>query len=224
MRKVTKFFAAALACMMAFALQAPVNAAQAGETKAVVQSVNDQSSAKASVQGDVSYKISYLTTSSVGISFNNPDGYRILVKLYNYKKKQIAQMYCYSYASFSVKKNQVYYYRASAYQYQAETGQYVQVTNWSAYKGFNTVKCSLSLKSGRRVKIKTPKVKGVKRFTLYMSTKSDSGYRKIKTVKAGNSIIISKYKGKKFVKYKNYYYKVVPNKGKVSLGYYFWVY
>lgn len=45
-----------------------------------------------------------------------------------------------------------------------------------------------------------PKVKGVKKFTLYMSTKSDKGYKKVKKVKPGKTVVISKFKNKAFKK------------------------
>lgn len=46
-----------------------------------------------------------------------------------------------------------------------------------------------------------------------MSTKKNSGWKKIKTLKPGKAITISRFKGKSFKYYKNYYYKIVPNKG-----------
>lgn len=65
----------------------------------------------------------------------------------------------------------------------------------------------------RKVKIKTPKVAGIKNYKIYMSTKKNSGWKKIKTLKPGKAITISRFKGKSFKYYKNYYYKIVPNKG-----------
>ena len=60
----------------------------------------------------------------------------------------------------------------------------------------------------KKVRIKTPKVKGVKKFTLYMSTNRTKGYKKIKTVKSGKTITVSSFKKKSFKKYKDYYYYI----------------
>ena len=45
-----------------------------------------------------------------------------------------------------------------------------------------------------------------------MSTNSQKGYRKIKTVKAGGTVTLSKFNKKAFKKYKDYYYYVVSAK------------
>lgn len=62
---------------------------------------------------------------------------------------------------FTLKKNQLYYYRVRATSYNYSTGQYVPVSNWSYGYGINTGVCTVKL-SGKKVRIKTPKVKGVK--------------------------------------------------------------
>jgi len=46
-----------------------------------------------------------------------------------------------------------------------------------------------------------------------MSLKKNGGYKKVKTVKAGKSITVSKFKGKALKAKKNYYFKFMPNKG-----------
>ena len=108
---------------------------------------------------------------------------------------------------FTLKKNQLYYYRVRATSYNYSTGQYVPVSNWSYGYGINTGVCTVKL-SGKKVRIKTPKVKGVKKFTLYMSTNRTKGYKKIKTVKSGKTITVSSFKKKSFKKYKDYYYYI----------------
>ena len=102
-----------------------------------------------------------------------------------------------------LKKNQLYYYRVRATSYNYSTGQYVPVSNWSYGYGINTGVCTVKL-SGKKVRIKTPKVKGVKKFTLYMSTNRTKGYKKIKTVKSGKTITVSSFKKKSFKKYKDW--------------------
>ena len=165
MKKITRIFALALAFVMAFALQAPVNAAE----KAAV----NQEKAQATVQAG---------------SFTH----------------RVQSLY---YAFFTLKKNQLYYYRVRATSYNYSTGQYVPVSNWSYGYGINTGVCTVKL-SGKKVRIKTPKVKGVKKFTLYMSTNRTKGYKKIKTVKSGKTITVSSFKKKSFKKYKDYYYYI----------------
>lgn len=43
--------------------------------------------------------------------------------------------------------------------------------------------------------------------------KKDRAWKKLKTVKAGKSIVVSKFKGKALARNKKYYYKIVPSKG-----------
>lgn len=62
---------------------------------------------------------------------------------------------------------------------------------------------------GNGVKISWSKVPGAKKYEVYMSKSSKSGYKKVKTVKSGTrSVVLNSFKGKKFVKWQNYYYYV----------------
>lgn len=103
-------------------------------------------------------------------------------------------------ASFSVKKNKVYFVRFR------EVYSNGTKSAWSGKISFCTMKLGRKLKSGKKIRFKVPKVKGVKKFKIYMSTKLDSGYKKIKTLKPGKSFKVGKFRGKKFKFYKNYYY------------------
>lgn len=230
MKKMKKIFAFALAFMMASALQAPVNAAE----KATVQAVN-QENVQATVQANTYthgvYSLYYNTTSkkaplTIGVTSNASDSYyyKYQVQLLDYKKKKvIAESTCSVYAFFNLKKNQLYYYRVRATAYDYRQGRYVPVSGWSYGHGINTAICTVKL-SGKKVKIKVPKVKGVKKFTLYMSTKSDKGYKKVKTVKPGKTVTISKFKKKAFKKGKYYYYNVASNKNQTRLKHNFYIY
>lgn len=216
MKKITRIFALALAFVMAFALQAPVNAAE----KAAV----NQEKAQATVQaGSFTHRVQSLyynsstKKASLTIEVNSSGVYRYQVQLLNYnKKKVVATDECSLYAFFTLKKNQLYYYRVRATSYNYSTGQYVPVSNWSYGYGINTGVCTVKL-SGKKVRIKTPKVKGVKKFTLYMSTNRTKGYKKIKTVKSGKTITVSSFKKKSFKKYKDYYYYISSLRSRVSL-------
>ena len=74
--------------------------------------------------------------------------------------------------------------------------------------------------------IKKAKFKGIKSFTLYMSKKRATGYKKYKKVKPGTTVTISSFKKKKFRTAKDFYYiKIVPNlTKKVSSDTYVYVY
>ncbi len=70
-----------------------------------------------------------------------------------------------------LKKNQLYYYRvrATAYDY---TQKKICSCFWPGLMVMVLILLYVRLKlSGKKIKIKVPKVKGVKKFTLYMSTK-----------------------------------------------------
>lgn len=212
MKKITKVFALAMAFMMAFVLQTPVKAA---ENPAI------QEKTQASVQEayGIYGTITYLTENTVGISINNPSASYVEVQLCDQNGTPIASSRNITYATFSLTKNRLYYYRLRGLQYDYTQGAYVPVTEWSNSVAFTTAQYKVK-KVGKslRVKIKTPKVPGIKNYTIYMSYRKDGGWKKLKKVKAGKAIVGSKFKGKSFKYYKNYYYKIVPNKGTYYIG------
>ena len=88
MKKITRIFALALAFVMAFALQAPVNAAE----KAAV----NQEKAQATVQaGSFTHRVRSLyynsstKKASLTIEVNSSGVYRYQVQLLNYNKKKV---------------------------------------------------------------------------------------------------------------------------------------
>lgn len=104
MKKITRIFALALAFVMAFALQAPVNAAE----KAAV----NQEKAQATVQaGSFTHRVQSLyynsstKKASLTIEVNSSGVYRYQVQLLNYnKKKVVATDECSLYAFFTFKE------------------------------------------------------------------------------------------------------------------------
>ena len=145
-----------------------------------------------------------LSATKVGIEFN--DGtYEKEVQLMNRSGKVISTDTCWSYSSFNLKKNTVYYIRYREMDYDYYSGQ-TYYSSWSGKLGFCTAKFSLKLKKGRKIKYKAPKVAGVKSFRIYVSTKSGSKYKKVKTLKPGKSFKLKKFRGKKIKKYKTYYW------------------
>lgn len=85
---------------------------------------------------------------------------------------------------------------------------------WSSYKYVAHQPDVTSMKqvgSNKQAKIKWQSVSGATSYTVYMSTKRTSGYKKVATVK-GTSATVSKIGSKKLAKNKKYYVYVVANK------------
>lgn len=146
----------------------------------------------------------------VKVVFNktvHSDGYQY--QTYNHKGKKLTTGTTtsdYMYLK-NIKSNRFYKVRVRSY---------VVVNNktiygaWSDYKvfGFQPKPSVKNLKKG--VKISWKKVQGAKNYTVYMSTKEQSGYKKIKTLKK-TSLTVTKFKKKSIKKNKTYYYYVVAN-------------
>lgn len=226
MKKMTRLFAFALACMMAFAFQTPVNAA---EKKAVAEAGVERA-AEASVMSDVTTAYFGLSGYPAGntatfIVATPQDVTGVQLRLYDYKGKQIAyknveKSYMgYRYVDFNIKKNQAYYVRAISYNTLNGQTTFGRLSGARAFVNLNQnlfkAKTKYMNNSTKRFIIKIPKkskFKGVKNFTIYMSKKRDKGYKKYKTVKPGKTITISSFKKKKFRTAKDFYYiKIVPN-------------
>lgn len=217
MKRITRIFVFILACMMMFALQVSTNAAG----KVSVQKVNQS---QATVQEEKFThgvdKLSYnLSNKEVTVFIKvrcseEKDWHSYEFQLLDYtKKKVLATKYIDfgGYAGFKVKRNQLYYYRIKAYScLKVEDGD-VPVSNWIYGGGINTGICSVKL-SGKKIKIKTPKIKGVKKLTLYMSTNIRKGYKKVKTVKPGSTVTLAKFNKKAFKEYEDYFYYIVSSK------------
>ena len=110
-----------------------------------------------------------------------------------------------------LKKNRLYYYQIRETQTSAYPWEEDFTGEWTKKVPFVIAQYQLS--QGRKVRIKMPKISGVKSYKVYMSYKKDRAWKKLKTVKAGKSIVVSKFKGKALARNKKYYYKIVPSKG-----------
>lgn len=151
---------------------------------------------------------SSLTTAYFSVEYGSD---RVEVSLCDANLNQLQTTTCYASASFTgLKKNKLYYYRIRGLMY--SNGTYTPVTEWSAYKAFATPKPKIKLtsKKSKTVSIKIPKIAGVKKYNVFLSTKKDKGYKKIKSIKPGKTFKISKFKGKAFKFYANYYYRISP--------------
>ena len=110
-----------------------------------------------------------------------------------------------------LKKNRLYYYQIRETQTSAYPWEEDFTGEWTKKVSFVIAQYQLSqVGTGRKVRIKMPKISGDK---VYMSYKKDRAWKKLKTVKAGKSIVVSKFKGKALARNKKYYYKIVPSKG-----------
>ena len=113
-----------------------------------------------------------------------------------------------------LKKNRLYYYQIRETQTSAYPWEEDFTGEWTKKVSFVIAQYQLSqVGTGRKVRIKMPKISGVKSYKVYMSYKKDRAWKKLKTVKAGKSIVVSKFKGKALARNKKYYYKIVPSKG-----------
>ena len=108
----------------------------------------------------------------------------------------------------------IYYYQIRETQTSAYPWEEDFTGEWTKKVPFVIAQYQLSqVGTGRKVRIKMPKISGVKSYKVYMSYKKDRAWKKLKTVKAGKSIVVSKFKGKALARNKKYYYKIVPSKG-----------
>lgn len=117
---------------------------------------------------------------------------------------------------YDVAKNTVYLFRVRFYEHTWDSSarKYVDTFGeWSGFKAASTIAPTASLTSRRskKVKIKIPKMAGVKNVVLYMSTSTTTGFKKVATIKPGKTKVISKFKGKSFKTKKWYYYRIQIN-------------
>lgn len=66
-----------------------------------------------------------------------------------------------------------------------------------------------------KVKLSWSKVTGATDYLVYLSTSRTGGWKKVATVKGtakSRSVVLSSFNGKKFVKYQDYYYKVLARR------------
>lgn len=130
-------------------------------------------------------------------------------EVYNYKGKKMS--------SGTASSSGTYLKNITATQfYKVRVRSYVNVDNktiygeWSDYKMFGQQPKVNIKKAGKGVKLSWKKVNGAKSYTVYMSTKQKSGFKKIKTLKK-TSLKVTKFKKKKIKKNKTYYVYVVAN-------------
>lgn len=143
---------------------------------------------------------------------------KVQIEVYNAKNKKVATRKV-SESSGKIKLSSAmgYKYRARSYYTNKEKGK-TYYGKWSSYKYFAKPSVSLNLTT-KTIKTSIKKGTGIASYTVYISTKPTSGYKKVKTVKVGKkskyNVTMEKY-GKKNLKKGGFYYiRVVP---KVKFG------
>lgn len=204
-RILSRYLMAAITVIMSILISFPIQA----------QTIN-QKQAKATVQyASIPAKVETSSSGDIFITVKNiSDDYRMRVLDSKGSVVEVSEQNGgITYFSY-LKKNRLYYYqiretRTAAYPWEEDfTGE------WTKKVPFVIAQYQLSqVGTGRKVRIKMPKISGVKSYKVYMSYKKDRAWKKLKTVKAGKSIVVSKFKGKALARNKKYYYKIMPSKG-----------
>lgn len=221
-RKSLGLFIVAFALCMLFAVGAKVEAAQKNIEGGILI---DQGNLTAEVMvgsmttDNFAISTASLTTGTISVAVARPaDSDYVEVELCDRNGNHIASDEASLYAFFdNVKNNTLYLYRARALtrRYDYTTRQYVTTySNWSGFRAFIKIKCKgmKSKISGTRkeVTFKLPKIKGVKNYTVTMSNKSDKGFKKVKVVKPGKKITVTKFKKKNLKRFTTYYFRITP--------------
>lgn len=162
-------------------------------------------------------KVKYSSTSSTSLGLdwsdvNNASGYQLEYANYKGKGKNYADTGYSSYYYFSHPKNTFYRFRVRAY---VTCGGKKFYGDWSAYSyiskdlTYNDVKLkNASTRYQNRIRVSWNKMKGAKKYVVYMAQGSAAGFKKVKTTKS-NTFVVSKYRGRNLALHTNYYFKVV---------------
>ena len=208
-RILRRYLMAAITVIMSILISFPVQAQTINQkqAKVTVQYASIPAKVETSSSGDI-----FITVKNISDDYRTDYDMRVLDSKGNVVEvsEQNGGITYFSY----LKKNRLYYYqiretRTAAYPWEEDfTGE------WTKKVPFVIAQYQLSqVGTGRKVRIKMPKISGVKSYKVYMSYKKDRAWKKLKTVKAGKSIVVSKFRGKALARNKKYYYKIVPSKG-----------
>lgn len=138
------------------------------------------------------------------------DGYQYQAYTYNGKKPVYTAKSAYSWHTVgSIKANRFYKIRVRAY---TTVNGSVKYGAWSDYKYCaQEVKVTPKYVGSKKLKLSWKKVKGATKYTVYMSTSKNSGYKKVGTTKK-TSYTVKKFKKKKISRKKTYYVYVVASR------------
>lgn len=133
------------------------------------------------------------------------NGYEIEVSTLTGKKVFTATSSNYR---FQMTGNTAYKYRCRFY---ATYGNEYIYGDWSGYRYMVNQKASGKRVKKNRIKVNWKKFSGAKNYTVYISTKEKSGYKKVKTLGSkSSSLTIAKCGKSKLKKGKTYYVRIVP--------------
>lgn len=156
--------------------------------------------------------IAYDWSTSKEIVFKNDtvkyaEGY--VYELYNYKNKKLRSGTASTYST-TLKNMTKQFYKLRIRPYTTINNK-VLYGEWSEYLNFAPQPVVDAKLAGKKVKLSWKKVKGAKNYSVYMSAKQESGYKKLATTKKA-SFKVAKFKKKKLKKNKTYYLYVVANR------------
>ena len=82
------------------------------------------------------------------------------------------------------------------------------VGKWTKYRAFSVIMPSVAFPDNTKAmwKVTLPKVSGVSYANVYISNSTKSGFQKIAKMKPGQSVYVSKYKGKALALNTYYYF------------------
>ena len=219
-RRSLGLFAAAFALCLIVALGVKAEAAN------VEMKMDSADGGQAKTMALVDFAVDYISSDKTSASFdivNSDSSQYTRIGVFDANDQLVAYDDAFFYATVNgLQKNQVYYYRAQTLS--GYNG--VPTSDWSAPKSFTTIDSNKikfkGIKGQRACTVKVPKVNGVKNYTISMSTKSDGGFKKIKTIKPGKKIKITKMKKKSFKLGKTYYIRIQVNtKKNIACGNYY---
>ncbi len=163
----------------------------------------------------------YYVYNDGGIEFivNKPtNATKVELEVYNAKNRRVSKQTLYKYSNkVKLSKGMAYKYRVRAY-YTNDTTKKTYYGRWSNYRYFGYTNATIK-PAKKSLKVSIKKGTGITSYTVYVSTKSKSGFKKVKTFKVGKkskySTTIKKYGKKKIKGGSSYYVKIVP---KVKFG------
>lgn len=219
-RKSLGLFIVAFALCMVFGISAKVNAAD------VEMKIGNAGSDEVQMMNIPDFAVNYISSDKSTASFSiqySYDGQITRIGVFDINGNLVVYDDAYSYATVNgLRKNQVYYYRAMTV-----TKYGVPTSGWSEAKSFTTAESGKfkfkGVEGQKACTIKVPKIKGVKNYTLYLSKKRDSGFKKVKTIKPGKKVKLTKFKKKSFKLGNTYYLRVlVKTKDNITCGNYYY--
>lgn len=142
----------------------------------------------------------------------NASGIQVKITNLKSKKSKVVNMTYTVSDKIKISKNAAYKYQFRVYCINDNTNGKIY-GDWSSVRYFCSSDPTFKIAGSNKVKVTLKKISGVSSYTVYISKKETSGFKKVKTVKMSKSsasITVSKCGSSKLKKYVDYYIKVVP--------------